>query len=193
MVYQYNITDLGHNFNTSRDILQTNLRFYRKQRGISQHKLSTRTNLQRSYLAELESGKRNPTISKIYQVAIGFCMEPWHLLKPITYNEWMHEKEFAFTPYDLTITPSKLLSSDGYLNVLVEHIKYLRKKQNWMQRDLAQRAGLSEIFIRCIELREKEPTLNSLDKLSSALGLEVWQLIKGLDMNTIWLENDMWL
>lgn len=182
-----------YQYSSSKEILGTNLRFYRKQRSISQHKLSLRINLQRSYIAELEMGKRNPTISKIFQIAIGFHMEPWHLLKPITYNEWMYEKENHFTPCDLTQCSAKLLSPEKYRVVLVNHIKYLRISHSWLQRDLAEVCGLSEIFIRYIELGEKEPTLDSLDKIAAAFTIDTWKLVKGLDSNTIWIENKMWL
>ena len=78
----YNIT-----YGISNNILRYNLRFYREKHNLSQNELSIRTGLQRSYIAEVESGKRNPSISKIYQLAISLKLSPWRLLKPITLKE----------------------------------------------------------------------------------------------------------
>lgn len=180
-------------YNIGNNILRYNLRFYRKQRNLSQKQLSIRTGLQRSYIAEIESGKRNPTISKIYQIAISLRIEPWRLLKPITLNEKLYGKENNFTTFDITINKAKLLTVAEYMDQLIKSIQIIRKKKGWTQKDLARFSGLSEIFIRLIEQRKKEPTVESISKLAIAFHIPVWQLMKGIDRNSIWFQHDMWL
>lgn len=118
------------NLSIGNNILRYNLTFYRKKCNLSQNQLSIRTGLQRSYIAEIESGKRNPTISKIYQMAIGLKLSPWRLLKPITLNEKLYGGENNFTAYDITLNDSDLLTVEKYMSQLIENIKTYRKKKN---------------------------------------------------------------
>lgn len=179
-------------YNIGINIFRYNLRFYRKQHNLSQNRLSLQTGLQRSYIAELESGKRNPTVSKVYQIAIGLRLEPWRLLKPITLKEKLYGIENNFTSFDITLTKDEMSTKEQYMNQLFENIKVIRKKKGWMQSDLAQFCGLSEIFIKQIEQGKKEPSLESISKLASAFHIPVWRLIKCIDKNSIWF-NHMWL
>lgn len=117
------------NLSIGNNILRYNLTFYRKKCNLSQNQLSIRTGLQRSYIAEIESGKRNPTISKIYQMAIGLKLSPWRLLKPITLNEKLYGGENNFTAYDITLNDSDLLTVEKYMSQLIENIKTYRKKK----------------------------------------------------------------
>lgn len=186
-LYEYFVyaTATGH-------ILSRNIQFYRKQHDLTQMQLSMITGLARSYLAEIETGSRNPTISKIYQISIGLRIEPWRLLKLISYQEWIYGQENNFTSFDLTLPDSKMLSIHEYRNIFIKHIKYLRGKSNWKQQDLANSSNLSVSFIQALEQGRKEPTLESVEKLASAFNIPAWQLIKGIDPNYIWFKSDMW-
>lgn len=48
------------------------IRELRKSQGLSQQKLALMVNVERSYLAKLEAGKRNATIDCIEKTALGF-------------------------------------------------------------------------------------------------------------------------
>lgn len=184
----YNIT-----YGISNNILRYNLRFYREKHNLSQNELSIRTGLQRSYIAEVESGKRNPSISKIYQLAISLKLSPWRLLKPITLKEKLYDAESNFTTYDITLNEASLLTVEEYMEQLAANIRTFRKDRKWTQKELALFSGLSYIFICNIEQGRKEPTIESLSKISMAFHIPVWRLIIGTDECTIWFYHDMWL
>ena len=50
-------------------------------------------------------------------------------------------------------------------------LKNLRESHGWSQNKLAQLSGLSQGFVRQIELEEKQPTVDSVSKLCTALGI----------------------
>ncbi|MCL6741714.1 helix-turn-helix transcriptional regulator [Sphingomonas sp. RB56-2] len=49
--------------------LATNLRRLRRERKLSQEKLGFEVDLHRTYISEIERGKRNPSISAIEKIA----------------------------------------------------------------------------------------------------------------------------
>ena len=52
------------------------VRKYRKERNISQEQLALLCNMDRSYLGRIERGEVNPTLEKIYELAIALDMHP---------------------------------------------------------------------------------------------------------------------
>lgn len=63
------------------------LRELRKQRNISQEKLALLSEIARSYLGEVERGKRNIALINIYKLAKTLEVEPSELLKkPSSHN-----------------------------------------------------------------------------------------------------------
>lgn len=57
------------------------LRELRKQKNISQEKLALLSEIARSYLGEVERGKRNIALINIYKLAHALDVEPSELLK----------------------------------------------------------------------------------------------------------------
>lgn len=55
-------------------------------------------------------------------------------------------------------------------------ISYLRKKKNFSQEKLAEKANISEIYIGEIERGDANPTLEKLKLIANALGVEVSDL-----------------
>ncbi len=64
------------------------------------------------------------------------------------------------------------------MNIAVR-VKELREEQGLSMRKLAERSGLSQAFISAIEAGQKQPTLDSLLKLSSGLGITLIDLLGG--------------
>lgn len=54
----------------------------------------------------------------------------------------------------------------------------LRKKQNISQEELADRCGFHRTYIGSLERGEKSPTLNTLEKLSKGLNIEIQDFFK---------------
>lgn len=59
-----------------------NVRKERLAQGLTQQELAGRLEMERSYLSELERGRRNPTVRVLGSLAQALDIEPWRLLKP---------------------------------------------------------------------------------------------------------------
>ena len=65
---------------------------------------------------------------------------------------------------------------------LAKHIKLLRKERNLTQNALAELADIEYKYLQALENLKNthSPTLRTLEKICSALGLEVWEFIRPL-------------
>lgn len=63
------------------------VRELRKKSGLSQEELAFKSQLDRSYVGQVERGECNITISNIYKLAIGLEARPSDLLLPLNINE----------------------------------------------------------------------------------------------------------
>jgi transcriptional regulator with XRE-family HTH domain len=61
-------------------ILGRNVRAARRARGLSQEQLALDADMKRSYLSDLERGKRNPTIRALERLASALAVEAASLL-----------------------------------------------------------------------------------------------------------------
>ncbi len=63
---------------------------------------------------------------------------------------------------------------------LAKHIKTLRRKKSLTQNFLAELADIEYKHLQALESPKNthSPTLRTLEKISSALDLEVWELLK---------------
>lgn len=57
-----------------------NVRYWRKQRGLSQEEFADRAHLHPTYVSGIESGHRNPTIKVMERIAAALDVEPAALL-----------------------------------------------------------------------------------------------------------------
>ena len=64
-----------------RDILATNMRRLRAERGLSQEALAHASGLNRTYLSAVERAERNVSIDNIGRIAKGLRVEAWTLLR----------------------------------------------------------------------------------------------------------------
>jgi len=62
--------------------------------------------------------------------------------------------------------------------ILALNIKTLRSRRNWSQADLAEKSGLSIVYLSDIERGNKWPYLDTMVKLANALKIEVYELLK---------------
>jgi len=61
---------------------------------------------------------------------------------------------------------------------LARNIKAFRGNRNWSQADLAEKSGLSIVYLSDIERGNKWPYLDTMLKLASAFNIEIYELIK---------------
>ena len=69
------------------------------------------------------------------------------------------------------------------MKVLTETGRFIRKHRNakgWSQEELADRAGVYRTFISSIERGVRNPTVTSLHRIASAMGLTVSEMLEGL-------------
>lgn len=64
-------------------LLGLNVRKYRKQRGMTQEGLGLDTEMERSYVSDLERGTRNPSVRAVERLAKALGVAPHVLLMPI--------------------------------------------------------------------------------------------------------------
>jgi transcriptional regulator with XRE-family HTH domain len=61
---------------------------------------------------------------------------------------------------------------------LAGNLKAFRGRRNWSQADLAEKSGLSIVYLSDIERGNKWPYLDTLVKLAEAFKVEVYELLK---------------
>jgi transcriptional regulator with XRE-family HTH domain len=64
-------------------LLGLNVRKYRKLRGMTQEELGLETEMERSYVSDLERGTRNPSVRAVGRLAKALQVEPHLLLMPV--------------------------------------------------------------------------------------------------------------
>jgi len=63
-------------------LLGENVRHYRKLRGMTQEQLALETEMERSYVSDLERGTRNPSVRALGRLAEALGVAPHLLLQP---------------------------------------------------------------------------------------------------------------
>ena len=63
-------------------LLGRNVRALRRERGLSQEELAHRAEMERSYVSDIERGRRNPSVRALGKLASALEVEAWVLLKP---------------------------------------------------------------------------------------------------------------
>jgi len=58
------------------------------------------------------------------------------------------------------------------LAIFSENLRKLRKERGLSQEELAARAGLHRTYVGAVERKEKNITLNNVERLANALGVE---------------------
>ena len=66
-------------------------------------------------------------------------------------------------------------------DVLKENLKFYRNKANLTQQQLAEMCGFGTPYIGELEISRKDPSLKTLEKIASALNIEVYMLFYDRD------------
>ena len=67
--------------NSTIKLVQQNVKKYRKQRGITQLKLSLMTGISKDYITAIECGKRAPSLKRLIMIAEALKTEPYKFLQ----------------------------------------------------------------------------------------------------------------
>ena len=68
-------------------------------------------------------------------------------------------------------------------------MKKLRAEHNWNRSDLANKAGFDPSFISRIEKGDRNITLEVLDKIAGAFGVETYELLQGAKVDEFTLRE----
>ncbi|QEZ68022.1 XRE family transcriptional regulator [Paraclostridium bifermentans] len=71
------------------------------------------------------------------------------------------------------------------------NIKKFRKEKGLTQKELAEKIGVSGAYIQQIENNKKNPSIKTLNKISSALGVTIQELIAGEKQQVEIIEKDI--
>jgi transcriptional regulator with XRE-family HTH domain len=66
-----------------RKLVGTNLERIRRQKGLTQEELAELSGFSQQYLSTIESGRANPTIVTIYEIAMSMSVHYLDLLQPV--------------------------------------------------------------------------------------------------------------
>lgn len=69
------------------------------------------------------------------------------------------------------------------MNRLIElgkRIRFLRLERKWSQEDLALAAGINKNYLSDLERGMRNPTFEVLDKIATAFGMSLSQLLMGV-------------
>ena len=69
---------------------------------------------------------------------------------------------------------------DDLRSAFGQRIKELRQRLDWSQETLAERAGLDTTYVSGIERGQRNPGLNTLNRLARALGVTLPALLSDL-------------
>jgi transcriptional regulator with XRE-family HTH domain len=61
-----------------------------------------------------------------------------------------------------------------------ERVRVMRKRKVWSLEELAERAGMHVTYLSSVERGYRNPTLNVVAALASALGVTLASLLKGI-------------
>ena len=70
------------------------------------------------------------------------------------------------------------LKKDGLNKLFGSSIRKLRIEKGWSQDELAHRASLHRTYVGGVERSERNVTLETVERLSDALGVTPWKLLK---------------
>ena len=62
--------------------------------------------------------------------------------------------------------------------VLAENVRAARESRGWSQEQLAEKAGLSQVYISQIETAKTAASVDTLEKLAGGLSLEPGELVR---------------
>jgi transcriptional regulator with XRE-family HTH domain len=65
-----------------RKLVGANVARLRREQGLTQEELATRSGFSQQYLSSLERGQRNPTIITLYELAQTLGVDHWVLVMP---------------------------------------------------------------------------------------------------------------
>jgi len=144
------------------------IRRARKERGISQEELASRSAVDRSYMSSIERGQQNPGIVSVLRIARAMQMNAAELIArehPPHQPHPLHPPESARRP-----PPSAR-------ERLAQHVRDYRHARDWSQAEMAGHTGLHRTYIGAIEQARANASIDNIERIALALGVDIADLL----------------
>ena len=152
-------------FEQLRTQLAEDVKRVRTSRSLSQETLALKADVDRTYVSQIERAIANPSIEVLSRLAA-------------TLNVTM---KVILDQDDLPTSKSNPAAvKEAPRGVLAANLVRLRKERGWSQEELAFEAGLHRTFVGHVERQIRNISLDNIERLASALGSSVHQLLTPL-------------
>jgi transcriptional regulator with XRE-family HTH domain len=168
------------------------LRQYRQQRGLTQPALAASTGIRRSYISQIETGKRNIAVLTLLRLARALHIPSARLVTPLDTRapltlplayEPLHARDAREREVTHTERSSpKQGDATTLLQLLGTTIRHYRQQQGLTHKTLAAKTGLDNSYIGEIERGERNVSVLNVIRIADALGLSVSHLLAPLDI-----------
>lgn len=136
-----------------------NIKIFRKRKHLTQSELADKANISRSYLADLERNRYNPSVETLKSIARALKVSESDLLN-----------EVSTTGYE----------KDNFLNITNEvekisigrKIEQLREGKGWSQQEFANKLDLALPTISQFETNERKPSIKTINMIADIFNVE---------------------
>ncbi|MEV2908343.1 helix-turn-helix domain-containing protein [Paenibacillus larvae] len=132
--------------------LGENIKFYRKQKKMTQNELAQKSYMSRTYLSDIERGRQNPSLNTLISIA-----KVLNIDIKLLFNEDHH-----------TEIKEKSIGNN---------IRLYREQKKITQTKLAKKSGISSSHLSMIESDLKKPSIDTLNAIANALNIDVTQIM----------------
>ena len=143
-----------------------NIMYFRKKQHLSQCDLAKLMGVSQNAVYGWENNKRKPSIDILKKIS--------EILKITLYDIVEGNKPIEKSTCDIS-SGIKTPSIDERMSI-GDNIKFLRKRKNITQKQLAESTGIAVITIQQYESGKYEPKIDSLCKLGKALDCDIYKL-----------------
>ena len=166
----------------------TTLRYYRKQRRLSQRALAARTGIHHTYISEIELGQRNISVltllrlTHVLEIPISWLLTRMDACAPLAAGDsrTLQRTQDVAVPQDDTPSP-QLGDPDTLLKLLGTTLRQYRQHQGLTHKVLASRTGLDNSYIGEMERGERNASILTLVRIADVLGFSVSFLLAPLE------------
>jgi len=138
------------------------IRRARKERGISQEELASRSAVDRSYMSSIERGQQNPGIVSVLRIARAMQMNAAELIA----------REHVPRPPEAPRPPLPSARER-----LAQHVRDYRHARDWSQAEMARHTGLHRTYIGAIEQARANASIDNIERIAVALGVDIADLL----------------
>lgn len=135
-----------------------NIKKFRKENNLTQKELAYKSSLSRSYLADLERDRYNPSLDSLKLIADSLGVSVSVLLDEDGNLELSIEKDETELKHSYTIG---------------QNIKNIRKSKGFSMDKIKEITGLSKSTISDLENDKSSPTVETLEKIANALEVPI--------------------